>query len=138
MLKNGFGIRSASKLALGFQALFQFAKANPDGFAGRTAAWLSCAVRTLFCCCGYTSSPSFFRIACRNKPIQDGFLEGLLPSKAASLTFPLCQNKMQTSISFAFCDLKTQKPVTKRKDEIIYSSYNKNRMKSAALLRYGY
>jgi len=44
LIEKGFGIRSASKLALGFQALFQFAEANPDGFAVRTAAWWTCAL----------------------------------------------------------------------------------------------
>ena len=46
LTEKGFGIRSASKLALGFQSPFSVCFANLDGVAVRTAAWLICAKGT--------------------------------------------------------------------------------------------
>ena len=50
--EKGFGIRSASKLALGFQALFQFASQTPAGAAVRTAALVRVAFDWRRFCCG--------------------------------------------------------------------------------------
>ena len=54
LYEKGFGIRSVSKLTLGFQAPFSVCFANPDGFAVRTAAVLTCALLPPFRC-GETS-----------------------------------------------------------------------------------
>ena len=139
LYEKGFGIRSVSKLTLGFQAPFSVCFANPRSIAPRTAAGWSCALLPPFCCgktsggrCGalfphiltrsffprkkrrtpagdtiqaigrpitqraigrvkraekrtevrgasllaQSNLPSFFHIACRNKPTKDWFSGG--------------------------------------------------------------